>query len=235
MRSRKRGVAPRLLQQARVHGVPARRARHQDQVGSRPDRPLGGRRDPGPRQHRGGLEAVGDDHAPEAEPPPQQARDDRARLRGDPARVQCRVARVREHHERHALGDRGAERARGRAATGPLTVAGPSSVFTVAAPEAREVLGGGGHAAVAHPPHRRAGARGDPALVARERARGHDGAGARHVRHRREVHVHAGVREPAPGRARASRRTSAGAPWNGCPAPARRARRPGCRRPPGRP
>ncbi len=65
-----------------------------------------------------------------------------------------------------------------------------------------KVLGGGGHAAVAHPPDRSTGSRGDPALVTRERTGGHDGAHAWHVRDRREVDVHAGVPEAAAGRAR---------------------------------
>ena len=59
--------------QPRVDLVPARRARHQDQVraGALIERSAAGR-DPRAGEHGGGLEAVGDDHALEAEPPAQQ-------------------------------------------------------------------------------------------------------------------------------------------------------------------
>ena len=62
-------------------------------------------------------------------------------------RSRAGVARVRHHHERHARADRGRERRQVdghelRAARRIVT--GPSSVFTVAAAEPREVLGGGG-------------------------------------------------------------------------------------------
>ena len=40
----------------------------------------------------------------------QQLLDDRARLRRDVTRVEGRVARVADHHERHAGADRGLER-----------------------------------------------------------------------------------------------------------------------------
>ena len=94
------------------------------------------------------------------------------RLRGDPARVERRVERVREHHERHAGGDRGAERdqvALHAAAHERRAVVG----VHVRAAEAGEVLRGGGHAAptTCPRPRRACGPRSPPASPAKARER----------------------------------------------------------------
>ena len=183
-----------------------------------------------------GLEAVGDDHAAEAELPAQQAGDDGARLGRDPARVERRVERVREHHERHPRGDRRAERdevaldrtadrspARRRCSRLRRRARGSAWRWPPRAPSRM-------------PADRGTRARRDPALVSRERARwpspsprrGTSATGARFT-------FTPAPRSCRPRRARRAAHVRRARPGTAALRSAPRSPPCGCRRPPGRP
>ena len=126
----------------------------------------------------------------------QQPGHDARRLRGDPARVERRVERVREHHQRHA----GADRRRGTGASSARACRDRGRrVVGVHAARAR----GPGSASrwrPAAPPHMPSTAA--PVRAAtpprrRRRRASPSPAGRRDVGHRREVHVHAGAAQLA--------------------------------------
>src|SRR6185503_15936884 len=70
-------------QQVREDLNPRSTPRHQQQVGAAGERPLRGNLDRGTREHRLGLEAVGDHDTVVAELAAEEVRQDRRRLRGD--------------------------------------------------------------------------------------------------------------------------------------------------------